>query len=206
MKRILFISPYTPLATKSRPYNFILHLAKKNEVYLIFIEDLPLQKLTDRYDYRKLYEKCHYIEHVSYPIFLKLINCILSIPTLLPLRVAYCHSNILRKKILKLIKKYDIDVIHVDRSRIANLVKEIKYRGLWVNLDFMVGLPKQTKEMFLEEMKIAAELDPSQITIYPYMTLGKIQTESPIPDKEQYELIEEAGTMLENAGIIRVIS
>ena len=29
--RILFIAPYTPLLTKPRPYNFIMHLAKQHE-------------------------------------------------------------------------------------------------------------------------------------------------------------------------------
>ena len=89
------------------------------------------------------------------------------------------------------------------KEGIANLVKEVKYRGLWINLDFMIGLPGQTKSSFMEDMKDAAEMDPSQITIYPFMTLGKIKTESPIPDKEQYQIIEEAGIILEKAGYKR---
>ncbi len=89
------------------------------------------------------------------------------------------------------------------KEGIANLVKEVKYRGLWVNLDFMIGLPGQTEESFLDDMKAAAEMDPSQITIYPFMEMGKIKAESAILPKEQYLAIEEAGKILMKAGYAR---
>ena len=52
--RILVIVPYTPLLTKPRPYNFILHLAKKHEVYLISFEDIVDEKLKKYPDYEIL--------------------------------------------------------------------------------------------------------------------------------------------------------
>ena len=89
------------------------------------------------------------------------------------------------------------------KEYIANLVKEVKYRGLWINLDLMIGLPGQTRELFLDDIKNVVEMDPSQVTIYPFMRLGKIDKEASMPGKEQYNIIEEAGQILKQAGYDR---
>ncbi len=89
------------------------------------------------------------------------------------------------------------------KEGIAQLVKEVKYRGLWLNLDFMIGLPGQDRKSFLEDIKTASQLDTDQVTIYPFMRLGKIKTEASLPDKDQYHIMEKAGQMLEKAGYKR---
>jgi len=89
------------------------------------------------------------------------------------------------------------------KEGIAELVKEVKYRGLWLNLNFMIGMPGQDRKSFLEDILIAAKLDPNQVTINPYMRFGIIDKESSIPDKEQYQIIEEAGQILKKAGYKR---
>ncbi len=89
------------------------------------------------------------------------------------------------------------------KEGIAQLVKEVKYRGLWLNLNFMIGLPGQDRKSFLEDMRIAAELSPDQITAYPFMRFGKIKPESSMPDKDQFHIIEEASQILEKEGYKR---
>lgn len=89
------------------------------------------------------------------------------------------------------------------KEGIAELVKEVKYRGLWLNLNFMIGLARQDRKSFLEDIKTASQSDTDQMTIYPFMRLGEIKTKASIPEKEQYTIIEEAGQILKNAGYKR---
>ncbi len=89
------------------------------------------------------------------------------------------------------------------KEGIAELVKEVKYRGLWLNLNFMVGLPGHTRQNFMEDMRIAAELNPDQMSVYPFMRFGIIKPEASMPDKDLYHIIEEASQMLEKAGYER---
>jgi len=86
------------------------------------------------------------------------------------------------------------------REKIAELVREIKYRGLWLNLDFIIGLPGQNGNSFLTDVKNAAGMEPDQVTIYPIMQFGDIRVEASMPGKEQYSIIEEAGQILKKAG------
>ena len=89
------------------------------------------------------------------------------------------------------------------KEGIAELVKEVKYRGLGLNLNFIVGLPGHDRKIFLEDMRIAAELNPDQISVYPFMRFGIIKSEASMPDKEQYQIIEETSQMLKKAGYKR---
>jgi glycosyltransferase involved in cell wall biosynthesis len=123
--RILFIAPYTPLLTKPRPFNFILHLSQRHEIYLLCFEDLPQEVLMERPDYQHLRASCRYIEHVPLSRARQLFNCASSIPTGQPLRVAYYRSKYMRERILALIERHNIDVVHVDRSRLSGLVRDI---------------------------------------------------------------------------------
>ena len=82
------------------------------------------------------------------------------------------------------------------KPAIAELAREVKYRGMWLNMDLMIGLPKQTRQNFLTDIQSVAEMDPEQVTIYPYMQLGKVRAEPSMPDKDQYAVMEEAGQIL----------
>ena len=89
------------------------------------------------------------------------------------------------------------------KEGIAELVKEVKYRGLWLNLNFMIGLPGQDRKSFLEDIIVAAKLEPDQLTINPFMQFRIIDKEPSIPDKEQYQIIEEASQILQKIGYKR---
>ncbi len=89
------------------------------------------------------------------------------------------------------------------QEKISELVGQVKYRGLWCNLDFMVGLPNQTAESFLEDIAQAARIQPEQVTIYPFMELGKVMAKGSMDNKSQFQAIEQAGKLLVQAGYHR---
>jgi len=86
---------------------------------------------------------------------------------------------------------------------ITNLISFAKSIGLLINTDMMVGLPGQTKNSFLNDIKKIASLLPDQIITYPYMTLRGTQKSSGFEDSKQFELIEEAHDILSRTGYKR---
>ena len=42
--RLLFVTPYVPLATKPRPFHFIQHLAKSHEIHLVAVTQGELDR------------------------------------------------------------------------------------------------------------------------------------------------------------------
>ena len=124
--RLLFLAPYTPLLTKPRPYNFILHLAQQHEVHLLCFEDIPEEKMVQYPDYQKLKSHCQSIDRIPIPthkIALNLLRGLLM--TGQPLRVNYYGVNFAQQRIQHIIDRYKIDAIHVDRSRFAGLASHI---------------------------------------------------------------------------------
>ncbi|MDF1514101.1 MAG: glycosyltransferase [Anaerolineae bacterium] len=124
--RLLFIAPYTPLLTKPRPYNFLLHLAKKYEIYLLCFGDYSPDQLANHPDYITLKANCQHIEHI--PIAKSRIAWNLLSGTLFtdkPLRVSYYGPSFARERIRQIVRENKIDVIHVDRSRLAGLTQGI---------------------------------------------------------------------------------
>jgi len=123
--RILFIAPYTPLLTKPRPYNFLLHLAQHHEVYLLSFGDFPLDKLERRQDYQNLKSHCQIIDHIPLAKSKIALNLAKGLFSSKPLRVAYYGHKFARERIRNLVRTYNIDAIHVDRSRFAGLASNI---------------------------------------------------------------------------------
>ncbi len=124
--RILFIAPYTPLLTKPRPYNFIMHLAKQHEVVLLCFGDIPLSVLEQRPDYQKLKSHCKHIAHIPLTkakIAMNLAYGLFFSPE--PLRVNYYGPDFAQDTIREIINQYHIEAIHIDRSRFAGLASGI---------------------------------------------------------------------------------
>lgn len=92
------------------------------------------------------------------------------------------------------------------QSQSANIKKYIEFAkniGLWVSVDLMVGLPKQDEKSFLDDVYEISNIKPNQITIYPYMVIGKVEGRAGINEKRQFELIEEAQNILLKKGYQR---
>jgi len=107
------------------------------------------------------------------------------------------------------VESFDKNVIkstgrNADKNEsIVDLISFAKSIGLLVNTDMMVGLPKQTRDSFLNDIRKAALISPDQIITYPYMTLRGTEQTSAIGDREQFELIEAAHEILGDFGYKR---
>jgi oxygen-independent coproporphyrinogen-3 oxidase len=85
---------------------------------------------------------------------------------------------------------------HTQPDRIFELIRYARDLGFWINVDMMVGLPNQSPEAFLEDIQMVSEFGPSQITTYPYMIIRNVKAKASLPNREQFELIEQAGKLL----------
>ncbi|MFP4343906.1 MAG: radical SAM protein [Anaerolineales bacterium] len=88
-------------------------------------------------------------------------------------------------------------------ERIDEIVREARELDLWVNVDLMVGLPEQSAATFLEDVRRVAEMEPSQVTLYPFMIIRGLQAEPGVPTETQFELIERAAESLVRRGYER---
>jgi oxygen-independent coproporphyrinogen-3 oxidase len=91
----------------------------------------------------------------------------------------------------------------VTQERIRSLFSQALDLGLWVNVDLILGLQGQDADSFLEDIRLLASFEPSQITTYPMMSIRGSKVASWIPDKDKYETIEAAGEILKAKGFSR---
>lgn len=91
-----------------------------------------------------------------------------------------------------------------DQTRIQKLFMKARSLGLFTNLDLMVGLQSQDADIFLSDLKIATQLQPDQVTIYPFMVVRGFQVEPGIPERQQFDLIEKAWDLLHPQGFRRL--
>lgn len=85
----------------------------------------------------------------------------------------------------------------------ARQIERAHKYGLWSNADLMVGLPEQRGESFLHDVTALSSLGVSQVTMYPFMTIGNTRAVPGMPDHQQFALIEKAGEILCGAGYQR---
>ncbi len=89
------------------------------------------------------------------------------------------------------------------REHIADLIAAAKALGLWINVDLMVGLPHQAPAAFRADVEQAAVMQPSQVTLYPFMIIRGLESVPSVPESEQFALIEEANRRLQPLGYER---
>src|SRR3981189_3739998 len=86
--RILFVTPYVPSRIRLRPFNQIKSLSTAHEISLVAL-------LCDEYEQEMVQEVANYcasVDLVPLPRAQAYRNCLLALPTLTPLRVAYYKS------------------------------------------------------------------------------------------------------------------
>lgn len=88
-------------------------------------------------------------------------------------------------------------------QHIHQLVQDALALEMWVNLDLMVGLEHQDATAFLNDLRMAAEMRPAQITIYPFMIIRGLQATPSMPDDDQFDLIDQAAEILAAQGFSR---
>ncbi|MFX1492157.1 MAG: hypothetical protein ACFFBU_07835, partial [Promethearchaeota archaeon] len=72
-----------------------------------------------------------------------------------------------------------------------------------VNVDLMVGLPKQAPEDFLFDINRVGVINPQQITTYPFMEIPGVRVAPEMDSQSMFDLIEEAGQILDGYGYFR---
>lgn len=98
------------------------------------------------------------------------------------------HENILKNN----------NRIYSNPKKIYELVEAAKKNDFLVNIDVIVGLPGQSGETFLDDIKQILKFHPSQIATYPYLFFKNVTAVSDMSDKRQFELMEEAGKLLKD--------
>ncbi|MBF6590434.1 MAG: glycosyltransferase [Ktedonobacterales bacterium] len=119
--KLLFVTPYLPLATKPRPYRFIEHLSRSHEIHLVAFDPAPAPDDPPRADYLQLATCCASITRWPLPRWQRYWNVVTGLPSQRPARVGYYGLERYTHAVHELVERLNIDAIHVDRLRLADL-------------------------------------------------------------------------------------
>lgn len=113
--RILFVTPYVPSRIRVRPFHLIKSLSTKHEISLVSL-------LCDEYE-RELVQDiakyCASVDLIPLPKWQAYVNCLMALPTLMPLRVAYYQSPAFADCIRRVIHDRNIDVVHGELIKVV---------------------------------------------------------------------------------------
>ena len=119
--RILFITPYVPSPIRVRPFNLIKSLSIMHEISLVSL-------LVEDYEQAMVKEVEHYcvsVDLVPLPKWQAYANCLLALPTLTPLRVAYYRSPSFVQSIKEVIRRQNIDIVHGELIKVVPALKAV---------------------------------------------------------------------------------
>jgi sugar transferase (PEP-CTERM/EpsH1 system associated) len=119
--RILFATPYVPSRIRVRPFNLIKSLATRHEISLVSL-------VVDDYEramVRDIEEYCASIDLIPLSKWQSYARCLLALPTLEPLRVAYYRSAAFAQRIKEVIRREKIDVAHGELIKVAPALRSV---------------------------------------------------------------------------------
>ncbi len=99
---------------------------------------------------------------------------------------------------LKAVKRAKANEHLVDK--IVDVAQKI---GISVNIDLMVGLPKQSLEGCLKDIETIANIGPDQVTIYPYLMIPGVMADPGADPLNMFKTIESAWDVLKENGYKR---
>ena len=119
--RILFVTPYVPSRIRVRPFNLIKSLSTRHDIALVslVVDDYERAMVKDIEEY------CVSVDLVPLPKWQAYANCLLALPTLMPLRVAYYRSPAFTQRITEVIHRENIDVVHGELIKVAPALKAV---------------------------------------------------------------------------------
>ena len=91
----------------------------------------------------------------------------------------------------------------VTKEFIRKIVDHAQSLGISVNIDLMVGLPKQNTQDCLRDAETIANIKPNQVTIYPFLVIPGVRAEPSMDSRQMFETIEEAWNILGHHGYKR---
>ncbi len=122
--RVLFVTPYVPSCIRVRPFHFIQFLAASHEISLVSL-------VCDRYEEElvgKVAQYCASVELVRLPKWQAYANCLCALPSLMPLRVAYYQSPAFIERVLWVIRKRKIEVVHGELIKVMPALRAVLAR------------------------------------------------------------------------------
>lgn len=120
--RILFVTPYVPSRIRVRPFHLIKSLAAAHDVSLISL-------VCDEYErelVREVADCCSSIDLVPLPKWQAYANCLLALPSLLPLRVAYYQSPTFIRRIRQIVRERNIEIVHGELIKVAPTLQAVQ--------------------------------------------------------------------------------
>ncbi len=89
---------------------------------------------------------------------------------------------------------------YANEKLIENVVKTARGLGLSVNIDLMVGLPRQSREGCVKDVETIASIGPDQVTIYPYIVIPGVKVDPGMRPRLMFDVIEEGWETLKSYG------
>jgi sugar transferase (PEP-CTERM/EpsH1 system associated) len=147
---ILFVVPYVPSLVRVRPYNLIRSLSRRGHTLTV----MTLWSGEREYgDYEKLTSEGYAVRSVELPRWRSLWNCVVYLPTRVPLQAVYAWQPKLAKQLREMVFNHNgnapFDVIHVEHLRGVRYALDLKASGaglpiIWDSVDCITHLFKQT--------------------------------------------------------------
>jgi sugar transferase (PEP-CTERM/EpsH1 system associated) len=120
--RILFVAPYVPSRMRIRPLGLIRELARRGHQVTLVCLVQPAAEIEYLEDIAPYCEEVH-------PVQLNrrkaVANSLASLPTRMPLSVAYCKSDNLREITTRLMHSRSYDILHTEFIRAAQATAEL---------------------------------------------------------------------------------
>lgn len=200
--KILFIVPYTPNLVRVRPYNLIRALAARgNAVTVATLTGSPAEEE----DARNL-EACGVkVISARLPRWRWAMNCLLALPSRMPLQAAYCWQPALLAEIRRVMAEDGFDVAHVEHLRGARFGLALLDGGrmpvVWDSVDNITHLFRQTSRQASNfGGKAKAILDLKRTARYEGWLAGqfaRVLVTSPIDRQAFLELAPQCAQRLE---------
>ena len=159
--RILFVTPYVPSRIRVRPFNLIKSLSATHDISLVSL-------LVDDYEQamvKDIEEYCVSVDLVPLPKWQAYRNCLLALPTSVPLRVAYYRLPAFAQRIREVIHRQGIDVVHGELIKVVPALQAVlaqeRLPVLFDSVDCISWLLQQTMgttHNFLKKTFVYSEL------------------------------------------------
>ncbi|HWQ03779.1 MAG TPA: glycosyltransferase [Longilinea sp.] len=142
--KLLFIVPYTPNLVRVRPYNLIRALAARGNS--ITVATLTAN-LAEEADISRLESLGVRVISARLPRWRSMMNCLLAVPSRMPLQAVYCWQPELMGKICQAMKEDRFDAVHVEHLRGARFGLPVLQVGsvpvVWDSVDSITHLFRQ---------------------------------------------------------------
>ncbi len=120
--RILFVVPYVPSPIRVRSYQLIKALSLNHEISLVAL----LCDEYERYMVKDVARYCVSVDLVPLSEWRAYLHCVWALPTALPLRVAYYQSSLLVQRLIDVVHKRKIEIVHGELIKVVPALKMLQ--------------------------------------------------------------------------------